>query len=55
MVHKKFFSGMANVFSVDGFYVIFYQNKPNLHNHQKSGQRKVFQKNLEDMINNLWS
>ena len=31
--------------------VIFYQNMPNLHNRQKSSERKISQKNPEYMLN----
>jgi hypothetical protein len=31
--------------------VIFYQNMPNLHNRYKSAERKISQKNPENMLN----
>ena len=33
--------------------VIFYQNMPNLHNRYKSAERKISQKNAENMLNYL--
>jgi hypothetical protein len=46
----KFFFQPIDGFRGKDLNVIFYQNMPNLHNRYKSAEKKISQKNLEQIL-----